>query len=288
MAWGWIIKFKHMSTLQTSPFVKWAGGKRQLLPKLIAKMPTQYGRYFEPFVGGGALLLALNPKQAVINDINEQLINVYCQLKQNPDEVIQKIQEMDAQTCNKDLYLEVRKQYNDKIIKHELDATCAALTIWVNKHCFNGLYRVNSKGLFNVPFNNKTDIVSMNEHNLRNIATYLNDYDVTIMQGDFAPACSEAQAGDFVYFDSPYVPASLTANFTDYTKDGFSFEEHYRLAELFKTLDKKGVKLMLSNHNVQVVYELYQGFNIEPVAVKRAINRDASKREGKEVIITNY
>ena len=92
-----------MSTLQTSPFVKWAGGKRQLLPKLIAKMPTQYGRYFEPFVGGGALLLALNPKQAVINDINEQLINVYCQLKQNLDEVIQKIQEMDAQTCNKDL-----------------------------------------------------------------------------------------------------------------------------------------------------------------------------------------
>lgn len=144
-----------MSTLQTSPFVKWAGGKRQLLPKLIAKMPTQYGRYFEPFVGGGALLLALNPKQAVINDINEQLINVYCQLKQNPDEVIQKIQEMDAQTCDKDLYLEVRKQYNDKIINHELDATCAALTIWVNKHCFNGLYRVNSKGLFNVPFNNK-------------------------------------------------------------------------------------------------------------------------------------
>lgn len=288
MAWGWIIKFKHMSTLQTSPFVKWAGGKRQLLPKLIAKMPTQYGRYFEPFVGGGALLLALNPKQAVINDINEQLINVYCQLKQNPDEVIQKIQEMDAQTCDKDLYLEVRKQYNDKIINHELDATCAALTIWVNKHCFNGLYRVNSKGLFNVPFNNKTDIVSMNEHNLRNIATYLNDYDVTIMQGDFAQACSEAQAGDFVYFDSPYVPASLTANFTDYTKEGFSFEEHYSLAELFKTLDKKGVKLMLSNHNVQVVYELYQGFNIEPVAVKRAINRDASKREGKEVIITNY
>ena len=114
------------------------------------------------------------------------------------------------------------------------------------------------------------------------------DYDVTIMQGDFAQACSEVQAGDFVYFDSPYVPASLTANFTDYTKDGFSFEEHYRLAELFKSLDQKGVKLMLSNHNVQVVYELYQGFNIEPVAVKRAINRDASKREGKEVIITNY
>lgn len=270
------------------PFLKWAGGKKQLLARLEERMPSEYNRYFEPFIGGGALLLDVQPANAVINDVNKQLLNVYRHLKADAEAVIVKIRKMDEAECDKDHYLSMREAYNKKVESHELDAECAAMTIWINKHCFNGLYRVNSKGLFNVPYNNKVNGVSMNEDNLRDIGRYLNEAAVEIREGDFEAACADAHAGDFVYFDSPYIPVSETANFTDYTKDGFNYEDHCRLAKLFKLLSDAGVKVMLSNHNVNLVYQLYDGFKIEPVDVKRAINRDASKRVGKEVIITNY
>ncbi len=270
------------------PFVKWAGGKKQLLDRLEARMPTGYGRYYEPFIGGGALLLDLQPEKAVINDTNEQLLNVYRQLKTDAENVISEVNKLDAEPCDVDRYMSIRKVYNTKIQAHELDAECAALMIWINKHCFNGLYRVNSKGLFNVPYNNKEGGVSIDATNLRNIGLYLKTNDVEIREGDFEAACYDVQPGDFVYFDSPYVPISETANFTDDTKDGFSLEDHKRLAALYRKLSEKGVKVMLSNHNVPLVHELYSGFTIEQVDVRRAINRDASKRSGKEVIITNY
>lgn len=273
---------------QISPFVKWAGGKKQLLTRLKEHMPSEYNRYYEPFIGGGALLFSVQPEHAVINDVNAQLLNVYRQLKVNADEVIHEIQSMDQVECDQERYKYMRDAYNHKIAVHELDAECAALMIWINKHCFNGLYRVNSKGLFNVPYNNKTGGVSMDEDNLRDIGRYLNEASVEIREGDFELACIDANAGDFVYFDSPYIPVSQTANFTDYTKDGFDAEDHTRLAELFRKLTDKGVKVMLSNNNVELIYKLYDGFNIAPVDVKRAINCDASKRVGKEVIITNY
>lgn len=277
-----------MDKLKISPFVKWAGGKKQLLGRLEERMPETYGRYFEPFIGGGALLFDVQPQNAVINDVNEQLLNIYRQLKADAEAVISILRELDSIECDKEHYMKMRAEYNKKIAAHILDAECAALAIWINKHCFNGLYRVNSKGLFNVPYNNKVGGVSMSEENLRGIGLYLKSNDVEIREGDFETACSDVQAGDFVYFDSPYIPVSKTANFTDYTKDGFSYEDHCRLAELFKRLNAADVKIMLSNHNVDLVYELYDGFKIESVDVKRAINRDASKRVGKEVIITNY
>ena len=277
-----------MAELKTSPFVKWAGGKKQLLTRLEAYMPTSYSKYYEPFIGGGALLLDVQPSKAIINDVNEQLLNVYKQLKADAESVIGIIHELDSVDCDKERYLKLRSVYNEKISRHILDAECAALTIWINKHCFNGLYRVNSKGLFNVPYNNKVGGASMNEENLRNIGFYLNSKSVEIRTGDFEAACEDVQAGDFVYFDSPYIPVSATANFTDYTKDGFGYGDHCRLAELYRRLDALGAKVMLSNHNVDLVYDLYKGFKIEVVDVKRAINRDASKRVGKEVIITNY
>lgn len=182
----------------------------------------------------------------------------------------------------------MRTAYNRKIAAHELDAECAAMLIWINKHCFNGLYRVNSKGLFNVPYNNKTGGPSIDEDNLRAIGQYLRDAHIEIRQGDFEAACTDVKAGDFVYFDSPYVPVSQTANFTDYTKNGFSQEDHQRLARLFRRLDSIGAYVMLSNHNVPFVHQLYQGFIIEPIDVRRNINCNASKRVGKEVIVTNY
>jgi DNA adenine methylase len=277
-----------MDKLKISSFVKWAGGKKQLLERLEERMPETYGRYYEPFIGGGALLFDVQPKRTVINDVNEQLLNVYRQLKADAEAVISILNELDSVECDKEHYLKMRAEYNKRIAAHSLDAECAALTIWINKHCFNGLYRVNSKGFFNVPYNNKVGGASMSEENLRGIGLYLNSNDVEIREGDFETACEDVQAGDFVYFDSPYIPVSETAKFTDYTKDGFGYEDHCRLAALFKRLDAAGAKVMLSNHNVDLVYELYAGFKIKGVDVKRAINRDASKRVGKEVIITNY
>ena len=273
---------------KTGPFVKWAGGKKQLLDRLKSRMPTAYERYYEPFIGGGALLLDVQPELAIINDTNEQLLNVYQQLKIDTEAVINAVNVLDADPCDTARYLAIREKYNTKIKAHELDAECAALMIWINKHCFNGLYRVNSKGLFNVPYNNKSDGVSIDATNLRNIGLYLQSRDIEIRQGDFEDACMDVAPGDFVYFDSPYVPISETANFTDYTKDGFSLEDHKRLAALYRKLAAQGTNVMLSNHNVPLVHELYMGFTIEEVGVRRAINRDAAKRSGKEVIITNY
>ena len=270
------------------PFVKWAGGKKQLIDKLKARIPESYNRYYEPFIGGGALLLELQPENAVINDVNEQLLNVYRQLKLDAEKVIEAVNRLDSVPCDKNIYLKNRESYNKKIQANELDAECAALMIWINKHCFNGLYRVNSKGLFNVPYNNKINGSSIDEENLRNIGLYLNNNDILIRHGDFEDACADVECGDFVYFDSPYIPVSETAYFTDYTKDGFSLDDHKRLAALFKKLSKKKVKAMLSNHDTPLIQELYGEFNIEVVDVRRAINSVASKRSGKEVIITNY
>lgn len=276
-------EFKRMT-----PFVKWAGGKGQLLEKLGDRVPNTYNKYYEPFIGGGALLLNQRPNIARVNDINMQLINTYLQLKNDARGVIRKIQSLDQQPCDKDFYLQVREQYNQKISNGELDVECAALFIWINKHCFNGLYRVNSKGLFNVPYNNKTNGVSMNEANLMSIGYYLTHNDVQITCLDFEEVCEDVVSGDFVYFDSPYVPISETSSFVDYTKDGFTYEDHKRLSLLFRELDKRGAKVMLSNHNVPLVHELYDGFLIEEVDVRRSINSNAQKRDGKEVIIRNY
>lgn len=277
-----------MAFKKMGPFVKWAGGKGQLLDKLHDRVPNSYGTYYEPFIGGGALLLNERPGKAVISDINEQLINVYLQIKNDPRAVIRAVNTVDEGACDKEYYYQMREKYNLKIANHELDAECAGLMIWINKHCFNGLYRVNGKGGFNVPYNNKQTGKSIDEANIMSIGYYLENSNVQILCQDFEEACHGAQKGDFVYFDSPYIPVSETADFTDYTKEGFSYEDHVRLAELYKRLAAAGVKVMLSNHNVPLVYELYDGFKIEPVEVKRNINSDASKRVGKEVIITNY
>jgi len=277
-----------MTTVKMNPFVKWAGGKKQLLPRLMEHVPEHFDRYYEPFIGGGAFLLDLQPQIATINDVNEQLLNVYIQLQTDVEALIAMINELDAVECDKKHYMKMRERYNKKIASGELDTECAALMIWINKHCFNGLYRVNGKGLFNVPYNNKATGSSIDEDNLRTIAHFLMTSDTTILHGDFESACETVRSGDFVYFDSPYVPVSETANFTDYTKDGFSYEDHKRLASLFRELDKRGAMIMLSNHNVPLVHELYEGFQIEEISVRRAINSDASKRVGKEVIITNY
>lgn len=271
------------------PFVKWAGGKRQLLEPIKNRLPKGgFDRYFEPFIGGGALFLELQPKSAIISDINEQLINCYSVIKSNPDELIREIIRLDNGRRDKEGYLLNRDRYNQKITDGELDVETAALMIWINKNCFNGLYRTNKSGLFNVPYNNKDCGKSINEENIRRISSYLNASQISILCCDFEETCKDCKKGDFIFFDSPYVPNSETAGFVDYTKESFKEEDHIRLANLYKKLTKKGCYCLLTNNNNDFVKELYKDFKIEEVNVNRFINSKGDKRKGKEVIVTNY
>lgn len=270
------------------PVLKWAGGKTQLLPTLKDNLPSSYKAYYEPFIGGASLLFSIQPSVAVINDINSQLIYLYKTIRDDASSLISIIQQYDSVLCTKEYYLKLRDAYNSKIENNILDVECSALMVWLNKHCFNGLYRVNSKGLFNVPYNNRVLGNSIDIDNIKAIHDYLDLSDIQILNMDFEQVCEQVQKDDFVYFDSPYIPESVTADFTSYSKDGFTLKDHQRLAALFKHLDSIGAKVMLSNNDIPMVYELYSGFNIKSFGVKRMINRDASKRSGKEVLITNY
>lgn len=270
------------------PILKWAGGKTQLLSVLKSNLPESFNTYYEPFIGGASLLLSVQPDKAVINDINPQLINLYKTIRNSPNSFLSIIKEMDSISCTKEIYLALRDRYNEKIKNNVQDVECAALMVWINKHCFNGLYRVNNKGLFNVPYNNKIKGDSCNIENIHSISTYFNSIELTILNTDFEKACESVQRGDFVYFDSPYIPESETANFTSYSSIGFSLDDHKRLSELFKRLDSIGAKLLLSNNDIPLIYKLYPNYNIIPIDAKRMINRDANKRIGREVIIRNY
>ncbi len=277
-----------MSNSNIAPFVKWAGGKRQLLPQIKERMPQSYNNYFEPFVGGGAVVLELLPANALINDINGALINAYKIICEKPQLLIETINKLDEEMWEdgKAYYYSLREQYNDKLMKSEFDVELAALFIFINKHCFNGLYRVNGKGLFNVPYNNSRR-KSIDEESIIAISGFLKS--VRIIQGDFEEACRDAKEGDFVFIDSPYAPINPTS-FESYTKEGFDIESHRRLANLFDDLTTRGCYCMLTNHNTDLINELYgeKGYKIDVVSVKRMINSDASNRVGEEVIICNY
>lgn len=268
------------------PFVKWAGGKRQLLGAIRERMPENYNRYFEPFVGGGALFLDLQPADAVINDLNSALVGAYRFIKDEPMALSELLDELDLSIGDdpKPYYYEVRDRFNKKLLASEFDIETAALLIFINKHCFNGLYRVNAKGAYNVPCNgSKTRSYSLD--NILAVSRALAN--ATILNGDFEAACADAAAGDFVFFDSPYAPINPTS-FESYTKEGFAREDHERLASLFRSLTERGCYCILTNHNTEFINGLYSGFQIDVVQVKRFINSDASNRKGTEVIIKNF
>lgn len=276
------------NNVKVAPFLKWAGGKRQLLNQIKERMPKEYNDYYEPFIGGGAVLFELQPEKATINDINTSLINVYKQVKDNTEEFIELVNKLDSEMWEdgKEYYLDIREKYNDKLLKNEYDLELAALFTFMNKHCFNGLYRVNKKGLFNVPYN-KSRRTSIEEEAVRETAKFLKT--VNILEGDFEEACKDAKKGDFIFFDSPYAPLNPTS-FEAYTKEGFDVESHKRLAQLYDELTERGCYCMLTNHNTEFINELYsnKGYRIDVVSVKRMINSDASNRKGEEVIICNY
>lgn len=277
-----------MSDASLSPFVKWAGGKRQLLNEIKERMPEGFYRYYEPFVGGGAVVFDILPENAVINDINKALINAYRQICKEPKAFLNIINSLDSKMWEdgKAYYYSLRERYNDKLMQKEYDTELAALFVFINKHCFNGLYRVNGRGLFNVPYNNSRR-QSVDTESIYAVSEYLQN--VTILEGDFQNACVTARKGDFIFIDSPYAPLNPTS-FESYTKEGFDVESHRRLAELFDELTQRGCKCMLTNHNTDLIQELYgnKGYRMDVVHVKRMINSDASNRVGEEIIICNY
>lgn len=277
-----------MSNSSVAPFVKWAGGKRQLITQIRERMPEKYNDYYEPFIGGGAVIFDLLPANALINDINKALINTYRTICNEPDAFLKEVNRLDNDMWEdgKKYYYTIREHYNDKLMRSEYDVELAALFVFINKHCFNGLYRVNGKGLFNVPYNNSRR-VSVDEDVIIATSEYLRG--VTIIDGDFEQACKNAKKGDFVFIDSPYAPLNPTS-FESYTKEGFDIESHNRLAKLYDELTARGCYCMLTNHNTELINELYgnKDYKIDVVSVKRMINSDASNRVGEEVIICNY
>ena len=277
-----------MSNSSIAPFVKWAGGKRQLIPQIRERMPEKYNDYYEPFVGGGAVIFDLLPANALINDINKALINTYRTICNESDAFLKEVNRLDNDMWEdgKKYYYSIREHYNDKLMRSEYDVELAALFVFINKHCFNGLYRVNGKGLFNVPYNNSRR-VSVDENVIIATSEYLRG--VTIIDGDFEQACKNAKKGDFVFIDSPYAPLNPTS-VESYTKEGFDIESHKRLAKLYDELTARGCYCMLTNHNTELINELYgnKDYKIDVVSVKRMINSDASNRVGEEVIICNY
>ena len=275
--------------LKGKPFVKWAGGKRQILDKLIKYVPEDFNTYYEPFVGGGALFFELSPKNAVINDSNEELINVFRCIK-DEEKLTKMSNELNHHEANhsEEYYYKIRNIDRDKNKFNRLsDYKRAARTIYLNKACFNGLYRVNIKGEFNVPFGKKLKVNTYEGQNIGIIHAYLNFNNIKILSIDFEEAVKDAKEGDFIYFDPPY--DSDTSTFNSYTEDGFSKDEQIRLSNVFKNLSDRGCYVMLSNHNTVLINELYKDFYIHKITAKRNINSNGKKRgKVEEVIITNY
>lgn len=276
--------------MNAKPVVKWAGGKRQIIDKLIELMPNKYNHYFEPFVGGGALLFELMPKNATINDINEELIYIYKCLANIKDfKLLLEDLEEHERNHSEEYYYEIREldrssEYVDLPIWKK-----ASRTIYLNKSCFNGLYRVNSKGYFNVPSGKKEKVQTYDKNNMFKLHNYFTNNEINILSEDFSFTVDRAQPGDFVYFDPPYDPIDDKDSFTSYTKFNFTKDDQIRLSDVFKILNSKGVYVMLSNHNTNFINELYKDFNIHLVNAKRMINSNAKGRGFvKEVIVTNY
>lgn len=287
-----------------SPILKWAGGKRQLLDELYDRFPESYEHFHEPFFGGGAMFFDLEPGNGTVNDTNARLINFYEQVRDRPEGLIELLESFDDPESNpdperrfsetnrkgkkiKNYYYQQRELFNNRPYGDEYDdLEEAALLLYLNRTCYNGLYRENSSGGFNVPIGryNNPDWVRAGE--IRKASRVLAD--TKIHNTDFEYVADEVVEGDLVYFDPPYEPMSPTASFTDYSEEGFGKEDQERLLDLASDLDQQGVNVILSNSGV--MYEMYDeaGFHVEKEGATRAINSDASNRdEVEEIIATN-
>ncbi|MFN0175223.1 MAG: DNA adenine methylase [Saprospiraceae bacterium] len=268
------------------PFVKWAGGKRQLLPKIGKCLPKNYARYYEPFLGGGAVWLALQPKDYVVSDINSEMINVYQVVKSNLEELLDELREYPNQS---DFYYKTRELDRSPEFQNISAVKKAARIIYLNKTCFNGLFRVNSQGFFNVPFGNYPNPDIVNEVSLRAANRFLNEQEGEILSGDFEAILKGAPTNSFVYLDPPYDPVSDSSSFTGYALGGFDRAEQQRLKAVCDDLNKRGCKFLLSNSATDFIKDLYKEYTIEIVEASRSINSVATGRgKVEEVLIRNY
>ncbi len=272
------------------PFLKWAGGKRQLLKEIKQHVPelSDGATYYEPFLGGGAVFFYLHPPQAVVSDCNADLIRVYRVIKEDIDGLIE---DLKTHKNAPDYYYRLRELDRTEEFETLSAVQKASRTIYLNKTCYNGLFRVNRQGQFNVPFGRYKNPNIVNEEMLRAIHRYLNAHDIRILCTDFEEAVSEMQEGDFVYCDPPYDPISASSSFTGYTMTGFGRDEQIRLRDVCNRLDQRGCKFLLSNSATPFILELYAQYEQYTTRVKasRSINSVASGR-GKidEILVRNY
>lgn len=271
------------------PFLKWAGGKRQLLPEIQKYIPKKYNRYYEVFIGGGAILFSIQPTNAVINDSNQELINCYKVIRDNPDQLILKLKEHK----NEPNYFYKIRELDRKTTQYEKLSKVekAARIIYLNKTCYNGLFRVNSQGQFNVPFGKYKNPDIVNEAVIKAVGKYLRDNEIKILNYDFSNALNSAEKGDFIYLDPPYDPISDTSSFTGYDINGFNRKEQKRLKEIIDELHQKGCKVLLSNSYTNFICDLYSNDYYKQIKISaiRAINSQGHKR-GKvdEILVKNY
>ncbi|WP_035243363.1 DNA adenine methylase [Desulfitobacterium hafniense] len=270
-----------------APVVKWVGGKRQLLEDLTPLFPKRVMSYCEPFFGGGAVLFKLQPDTAWVNDINSELIRMYEVIRDDVEELIRALGEHPNE---EEHFYRVRDWDRDKEKYGNLSKVQkAARVIYLNKTCYNGLFRVNNDGEFNTPFGHYKNPNIVNEHTLRAVSAYFQRAQITFSSTDYAEVLAGVAKGTFVYLDPPYDPVSSTANFTGYAKGGFDRAEQIRLRECCDELDRRGIKFMLSNSATEFIKEQYGAYLITIVKAKRAINSNAAKRgQIDEVVVRNY
>ena len=273
--------------LLLSPILKWVGGKRQLLSEIIPLIDESCDNYVEPFIGGGAVLFRLQPKKAIINDYNTELINVYRTVRDDLNGLLALLKEHEKYNSS-DYYYEVRALDRTPDFDKMSNLERAARIIYLNKTCYNGLYRVNSLGQFNSPYGKYKNPNIVNEVVLRAISKYLNRNEISIRSGDYKDVLNDIEKNSFVYLDPPYMPISSSSSFTGYTEGEFGYDKQVELKEECDKLNSKGVHFLQSNSDCEEIRELYKDYRIKVVKAKRAINSDAKKRgQINEVLIYN-
>jgi DNA adenine methylase len=261
-----------------NPILKWAGGKRQLIPELKKYIPTKFNKYIEPFFGGGALFFHLAYNNSIINDNNPEIINLYQEVSKRPKLIIE---ELEKYKNNEKFFYALRNSSPKTSIKK------AARTIFLNRTCFNGLYRVNKKGQFNVPYGKSQNINFVDKKNLLLASKILKKTKIYNLDYKFIMQ-KFCKKKDFVFLDPPYLPISKYSDFKRYTKEQFHLNDHIELSEHYKELDKKGCYLILTNSNNEIINKLYREYKIRIIKTKRNINSNGLKRTGEDIIITNF
>lgn len=296
MCWACLnLIFKHAlerecfmaDNISISPILKWVGGKRQLLADIMPLINKNCSTYVEPFVGGGAVFFELQPKKAIINDYNTELINVYQVIREFPEELIAILEEHNRENTEEYFYslraLDRSSDYAKMSNVHK-----AARMIYLNKTCYNGLYRVNSAGQFNSPYGKYKNPNIVNAATIRAMSKYLQNPKITIKQGDYKGALKGLRKGAFVYLDPPYMPISSSSSFTGYTENGFSYEQQVALKKECDRLREKGISFLQSNSDCLEIRELYKEYDIRTVQAKRSINSNINKRGGVSEVLIYY